>query len=186
LETRGFKNLKLWTRGVDTSLFNPNLKEKLPYLGPIYLYVGRLSHEKGIDDFLSIDLPGTKLVIGDGPYKTVLESKYPKVVFLGFKHGTELAKYYASADVFVFPSKTDTFGLVQLEALSCGTPVAAFPVAGPKDVITSSDIGSLNDNLEKAIKKALKADRNKCREYALKNSWDECVDTIFRGKPVYF
>lgn len=178
-----FSNLVRWTRGVDSELFRPR-KVDHNFKLPVYLYVGRISVEKNLDAFLSLNLPGTKLVVGDGPYLTKLKSKYKDVVFTGYKQGEELAEYFSLADVFVFPSKSDTYGLVQLEALASGTPVAAYPVTGPIDVVTS-ETGYLSNNLKEAIFEALKKDRKKCREYALRQSWDDCVDTFLNNlKPI--
>ncbi|HYE37389.1 glycosyltransferase family 1 protein [Methylocaldum sp.] len=175
LKTRGFGNPVLWSRGVDTELFRPRGKDFLPASRPVLLYTGRVAIEKNIEAFLKLDLPGTKYVVGDGPQREELERKYPEVRFVGYKHGEELARYLAAADVFVFPSLTDTFGLVMLEALACGVPVAAFPVEGPKDVILSSRVGCLDNDLKKAITEALKLKPEDCREYALRYSWRDCA-----------
>lgn len=175
LKARGFKNLVLWSRGVDTELFRPRSKDFLPDIRPVLLYAGRVAIEKNIEAFLKLDLPGTKYVVGDGPQREELESKYPNVCFVGYKYGEELACYLAAADVFVFPSRTDTFGLVMLEALASGVPVAAFPVEGPKDVILSGRVGGLDEDLEKAITEALKLDPEDCRQYALRYSWRDCA-----------
>lgn len=155
LQSHGFQHLILMGRGVDKRIFNPQQHIELPYKKPIYLYVGRLAVEKNIQAFLSLDLQGTKLVVGDGPQKGFLEKHYPTAVFVGSKQGKELAQYYASADVMVFPSLTDTFGLVNIEAMACGTPVAAFPVTGPIDIITPGLNGTLNSDLKQAIQQAL-------------------------------
>ncbi len=175
LRKRGMKNPVLWSRGVDTDLFHPRQGDPLKGKGPHLLYVGRVAVEKNIEAFLSLDTPGTKFIIGDGPQRASLEKKYPEVVFLGYKHGEDLATHIAGADVFVFPSRTDTFGLVMLEALACGVPVAAYPVQGPKDVILSDRVGILDEDLKKAVEKAVLLNRDDCREYALKYSWDECA-----------
>ena len=145
--TRGFRKLGYWTRGVDTNLFRPDEPAVLDLPRPIFMTMGRVAIEKNIEAFLSLDLPGTKVVVGDGPQKAMLEQKYPDVVFLGEKKGKDLSSHLAAADVFVFPSLTDTFGVVQLEALACGTPVAAFPVTGPLDVIADHPIGALDNDL---------------------------------------
>ncbi len=171
LLARGFKNIARWSRGVDTDLFAPGDKSFLDLPRPIMLNVGRVSAEKNIGAFLDLDLPGTKLVVGDGPQLKELRKKYPQVHFAGVKAGAELAKYYAASDVFVFPSKTDTFGLVLLEALASGLPVAAYPVTGPLDVITSQDVGCLDLDLQQAVRAALKLSPQRCREYALTYSW---------------
>jgi len=159
LTNKGFTNLHLMSRGVDTETFNPSRYTVLPYPKPIQLYVGRIAPEKNIEAFLEIETSGSKVLIGDGPSLKKLKQKYPQAHFLGVKKGVELAQYYASADVFVFPSITDTFGVVNIEAITCGTPVAAYPVTGPKDIITEQVNGSTNDSLEIAINKALLLDR---------------------------
>lgn len=155
LKSRGFNHLHLMSRGVDTQIFNPQQKQFLDYPKPILLYVGRIAPEKSIEDFLNLDYPGSKLVIGDGPQRHELQAKYPQAIFLGVKKAHELARYYASADAFVFPSKTDTFGVVNIEAIACGTPVAAYPVTGPKDIVTEGLNGSTNECLKTAIVQAL-------------------------------
>ncbi len=171
LAARGFHNLKRWTRGVDTELFRPQAKDFIQDLRPISLYVGRVAVEKNIEAFLRAETPGTKYVVGGGPLLGALEKKYPDVRFVGAKHGEELARYYAAADVFVFPSRTDTFGLVMLEALASGVPVAAYPVAGPLDVIGDSGVGALDEDLAQAIRRALEIDPARCRDFALAHSW---------------
>jgi len=177
LEERGFKNLKIWSRGVDTDLFRPQPDEPLPYPRPIWLYVGRIAVEKNIESFLKLDLPGTKVLVGDGPARAPLAKAYPEAKFLGPRSGEPLVKAYAGSDVFVFPSKTDTFGLVMLEALACGTPVAAYPVQGPNDVIgTSSQAGALDEDLEKACRKALTLSRDDARSFAVERSWRSCTE----------
>jgi glycosyltransferase involved in cell wall biosynthesis len=186
LEARGFRNLAQWTRGVDTDLFRPGPKPTWAanLAGPVMLYVGRLAVEKGLPDFLSLDRPGTKLVIGDGPARAGLERAHPEVQFMGAQFGEELAAAYRAADVFVFPSRTDTFGLVMLEALASGVPVAAYPVMGPIDVIGPAvggpdSIGCLNDDLGLAIDQALPASRRTCRTFAEGFSWAACA-ALFR------
>lgn len=172
LRARGFKNIRRWTRGVDTELFRPRSKalfDDLPR--PVFLYVGRVAVEKNIEAFLSLDLPGTKVVVGDGPQRAELQAKFPAVRFLGAKHGDDLAAHYAAADVFVFPSRTDTFGLVLLEALASGVPVAAYPVPGPLDVLDGSSVGILDEDLRAACLKALEVPAEACRDYALNFSW---------------
>lgn len=182
LQARGFRNLAQWSRGVDTSLFKPAPKpdwaRHLP--GPVMLYVGRLAVEKGLPDFLSLDRPGAKLVVGDGPARASLERAHPDVFFLGPKFGEDLAEAYRAADVFVFPSRTDTFGLVMLEALASGLPVAAYPVMGPVDVIADAPVGCLHDDLGAAIDRALSASRAECRAYAERFSWQTCAE-VFRS-----
>jgi glycosyltransferase involved in cell wall biosynthesis len=171
LRARGFRNVVLWPRGVDTGLFHPRVAD-LGLPRPIFLCVGRVAVEKNLEAFLELDLPGTKVVVGDGPARAALARKYPKAVFAGSRQGEELARIYAAADVFVFPSKTDTFGVVQLEALACGTPVAAFPVTGPLDVIADHPIGALDADLRSACIRALSLSREACRSFALERSWE--------------
>jgi glycosyltransferase involved in cell wall biosynthesis len=172
LGARGFKKLGFWTRGVDTNLFNPDSPASLDFPRPIFMTMGRVAVEKNIEAFLSLDLPGTKVVIGDGPARAELERKYPGAKFLGEKKGQDLTSHLAAADVFVFPSKTDTFGVVQLEALACGTPVAAFPVTGPLDVIADHPIGALDEDLRSACLRALGMSREACRNFAIERSWE--------------
>ncbi|WP_319379904.1 glycosyltransferase family 1 protein [Thiomicrorhabdus sp.] len=159
LQEKGFHDLRLMSRGVDTDLFNPERRTDLGLPRPVMLYVGRVAPEKNLRAFLDLELPGTKLIVGKGPDLDVLQNAYPEVKFVGAKRGEELAKYYASADVFVFPSKTDTFGVVNLEAIASGTPVAAFPVTGPKDILKEGVNGCLSENLDEAISAALQLDR---------------------------
>jgi glycosyltransferase involved in cell wall biosynthesis len=172
LSTRGFGKLGFWTRGVDTNLFRPDEPAILDLPGPIFMTMGRVAIEKNIEAFLSLDLPGSKVVVGDGPQKAMLQQKYPDVSFLGEKKGKDLSSHLAAADVFVFPSLTDTFGVVQLEALACGTPVAAFPVTGPLDVIADHPIGALGNDLRAACIRALDMSRETCRNFALERSWE--------------
>ena len=170
LRARGFRNVVLWSRGVDTSLFHPRSADLcLPM--PVFLSVGRVAVEKNLEAFLDLDLPGTKLVVGDGPARAALERKYPDAVFLGARHGEELAEIYAAADIFVFPSRTDTFGLVLLEALASGLPVAAFPVTGPRDVIGAAPVGVLNEDLRTACLEALQISPETCVEFAAAHTW---------------
>ncbi len=140
----GFRNLALWARGVDATLFRPRERGPAAWPRPLMLSVGRIAVEKNLEAFLSLDLPGTKVVVGDGPQRAALEQRYPAAVFLGARTGEALAEIYAQADVFVFPSLTDTFGNVMQEALASGVPVAAFPVAGPLDVVTDPAVGALD------------------------------------------
>jgi len=170
LEQRGFTNLATWTRGVDTQLFAPAPREHLPRR-PIFLYAGRVAVEKSIEDFLKLELPGSKWVVGDGPARAGLQERFPDAVFHGVKHGRELAYYYQQADVFVFPSRTDTFGLVLIEAMACGTPVAAYPVTGPIDVVRDPAVGVLSEDLRTAALAALQLDRTAVRRYAEQYSW---------------
>jgi glycosyltransferase involved in cell wall biosynthesis len=172
LAARGFRKLGFWGRGVDTELFNPNSPAPLDLPRPIFMTMGRVAVEKNIEAFLSLDLPGSKVVVGDGPQKAFLQQKYPKVRFLGEKTGADLTAHLAAADVFVFPSRTDTFGVVQLEALACGTPVAAFPVTGPLDVIADHPVGALDEDLRRACLRALDVSREACRNFALERSWE--------------
>jgi glycosyltransferase involved in cell wall biosynthesis len=172
LAARGFRKLGFWTRGVDTELFNPDHPAELDLPRPIFMTMGRVAVEKNIEAFLALDLPGSKVVVGDGPQRAALAQKYPKVKFLGEKTGADLTAHLAAADVFVFPSLTDTFGVVQLEALACGTPVAAFPVTGPLDVIADHPIGALDTNLRSACIRALGMSREACRSFALERSWE--------------
>jgi glycosyltransferase involved in cell wall biosynthesis len=174
LRTRGFPNVVLWPRGVDTAQFHPRAAD-LGLPRPVFLCVGRVAVEKNLEAFLDLDLPGTKVIVGDGPARAGLMRNYPQAVFLGAQQGEELARSYAAADVFVFPSKTDTFGLVLLEALASGTPVAAFPVAGPRDVIGSAPVGALNDDLALACREALRVSRQDCLEFAARHTWEASV-----------
>ena len=175
LEGRGFSNMRLWPRGVDLENFRPGDRSAMNrYKRPIFLYVGRLAVEKSIEDFLSLDLPGTKLVVGEGPQRAELEAKYKDAIFVGPKFGDELTHLYQGADVFVFPSRTDTFGLVNVEALACGVPVAAYPVRGPLEILDGAPAGcgSLHDDLKTACLTALE-NRNpeECRAWAEGFSW---------------
>jgi len=172
LSARGFRNLGMWTRGVDTELFRPERALPLDLPRPIFVSVGRVAVEKGLPDFLSLDLPGTKMVIGDGPELEPLRRCFPDARFLGPLADEVLAGHVAAADVFVFPSRTDTFGLVQLEALACGVPVAAFPVTGPRDVLGGTAVGVLDEDLRAACLGALKLSREACRVFALGYSWE--------------
>src|SRR5262245_20480393 len=172
---RGFTKLRNWTRGVDTELFTPDNPAQLNLPKPVFMTVGRVAVEKNLEAFLSLDLPGSKVVIGEGPQKAKLERKYPDAKFLGEKTGKDLSWHVAAADVFVFPSLTDTFGVVQLEALACGTPVAAFPVTGPLDVIADRPIGALDHDLRAAALRATTMSRAACREFALTHSWESCA-----------
>jgi glycosyltransferase involved in cell wall biosynthesis len=159
LKANGFENVKLWSRGVDTDVFHPQASKRLGSTPPIFLYVGRVAVEKNVEAFLELDLPGSKWVVGTGPALERIKTRFPAVNYLGLLDREELAKVYAAADVFVFPSKTDTFGLVLLEAMACGVPVAAYPVTGPRDVIGDSKAGVLHDDLRTACLGALKLDR---------------------------
>lgn len=178
LESRGFEHLALWSRGVDTALFRRRHEVFLDAPGPISMYVGRVAVEKNVEAFLTLDIPGTKYVVGDGPQLAELRSRYPDVRFVGPKHGEELASYFAAADVFVFPSLTDTFGLVLLEALASGVPVAAFPAQGPLDVVGTAPVGVLDRDLGRAVRGALMLDPAECRRHALKFTWQACARTL--------
>ena len=175
LEEHGFKNIRLWSRGVDVERFRPMEGTSPPYPRPVFLYVGRVAVEKNVEAFLELDLPGTKVVVGDGPARATLERKFPDAKFLRQKTGEDLIAAYASSDVFVFPSRTDTFGLVVLEALACGTPVAAYPVQGPRDVVGDAPVAALDDDLATACRRALTIDRKACRAFALTRSWKNCT-----------
>jgi glycosyltransferase involved in cell wall biosynthesis len=172
LEAHGLRNLHLWGRGVDTGLFRPGPKDFLDLPRPIWLYFGRVAVEKGIGDFLDLDLPGTQLVVGDGPACEDLKRRYPRAVFVGYRHGEDLAAHISASDVFVFPSRTDTFGLVLLEAMACGVPVAAYPVTGPIDVVRDGVTGVLSEDLRGAALAALRLDPAACRAHALEHSWE--------------
>jgi glycosyltransferase involved in cell wall biosynthesis len=172
LERRGFAHLALWTRGVDTELFRPERAAPLALPRPVFVCVGRLAVEKNLAAFLALDLPGSKVVIGDGPQAPELQRRFPNAHFLGQLAGERLAAHIAAADVFVFPSRTDTFGIVQLEALACGVPVAAYPVPGPNDVIGGHPVGVLDPDLRAACLAALRVSRTACRDYALAHSWE--------------
>jgi glycosyltransferase involved in cell wall biosynthesis len=172
LELRGFRNVVPWSRGVDIDRFKPGPRDESGLKRPLYLYVGRLAVEKNVEAFLRIELPGAKWVIGDGPQRDELEKKYPQVRFLGAKAHEDLPAYYNCADVFVFPSLTDTFGLVLIEAMACGVPVAAYPVEGPIDVVADGRSGILREDLSRACFEALNLKRSIAREHALSYSWD--------------
>jgi len=176
LRRQRFKNVVIWPRGVDTELFRPTDKSFLEAPRPISMYAGRVAVEKNIEAFLALDLPGTKYVVGDGPDLEKLRRKYPPVRFTGFKKHAELAAHLAAADTFVFPSHTDTFGIVMLEAMACGVPVAAFPVTGPVDVVRNGETGALDDDLGNAVHGALQLDGRVCREHALAHSWQRATE----------
>jgi glycosyltransferase involved in cell wall biosynthesis len=172
LSSRGFNNVMAWPRGVDAALFRPRPAADLGLPRPVFLTVARLAVEKNIEAFLALDLPGTKVVVGDGPARADLMQRFPQAVFLGARRGEDLANAYAAADAFVFPSRTDTYGLVLLEALASGVPIAAFPVAGPRDVVADAPVAALDWDLRAACLKALTLSREQCRAFALKKTWE--------------
>ena len=185
MTAHGFHHLRIWSRGVDVDHFRPLADAVLPYEAPIWLYVGRVAVEKNIEAFLALDLPGTKVVVGDGPARAALTEKYPAVQFLGALTGEALVRAYSASTVFVFPSRTDTFGLVLLEALACGIPVAAYPVQGPLDVVGAAPVAALDEDLRTACLKALEIARNpgspSPREFALGHSWRACTLQFLRN-----
>ncbi len=175
LAKQGMKNVYLWSRGVDLELFKPRPCDRFGLPRPVFLYAGRVAVEKNLEAFLRLDLPGTKAVVGGGPQLEDLKRRFPAVVFTGPKFGQDLAEHYASSDVFVFPSVTDTFGNVLLEALACGVPVAAYNVMGPMDVVANGTAGILSADLKEAALAALSIDRAVCRAYAERFSWAACA-----------
>lgn len=180
LEKRGFQHIRAWSRGVDLAQFTPQPREDFGLPTPIFLYVGRIAVEKNIAAFLNLDLPGSKVVVGDGPQLPALRRRYPGVHFIGPRFGASLSRAYAGADVFVFPSRTDTFGLVLLEALACGTPVAAYPVTGPLDVLTDPRVGQMDTDLRAAAMRALQGDRIVCRAHAEQFSWRASAEAFLQ------
>jgi glycosyltransferase involved in cell wall biosynthesis len=188
LERRGFRNLSPWSRGVDTELFRPDRAP--PELladarRPIFLNVGRVAVEKNIEAFLALDLPGTKVVVGDGPSREALEAQYPEAIFAGARFGEDLAAFFAAADVFVFPSLTDTFGLVMLEAMAAGAPVAGYPAPGPVDIIPGSGAGVVDDDLRKACLACLEIESAAARAYAERFSWRASAEEFVRNLQPY-
>lgn len=181
LSQNGIAHAQVWGRGVDTELFRPDRRSTPMLRPPIYLYVGRLAVEKNIDTFLQLAVVGTKIVVGDGPERRRLQRQYRDTVFRGPLYGEKLAQAFASADVFVFPSRTDTFGLVLLEALASGTPVAAFPEPGPIDVLQGAKVGILSEDLKFAVTEAMKVNRDDCRAFGVKCSWEKSVETFERA-----
>lgn len=177
LDQRGFKRLMRWSRGVDADLFRPRPEVNLGLPGPVFLYVGRVAVEKNIEAFLSLDLPGSKVVVGGGPALASLKERFPETRFYGPLEGEALAEVYSGSDVFVFPSRTDTFGIVLLEAMASGLPVAAYPVTGPKDVLgeASEPVGVLDEDLRTACLKALEISPRAARDFALRYTWRECA-----------
>jgi glycosyltransferase involved in cell wall biosynthesis len=178
LARRGFRNIRSWSRGVDLDQFKPEPREEWGLPRPVFLYVGRVAVEKNIEAFLDLDLPGSKVVVGDGPMLSRLQRVHPEVLFTAARYGDTLARAYAGADALVFPSLTDTFGLVLLESLACGTPIAAYPVTGPIDVLADAHgkIGAVNADLRTAALEALTADRAACRAHAERYSWRACAE----------
>jgi len=172
LAARGFTHLAHWGRGVDTELFRRRDKSRLDLPRPVFLYLGRVAVEKNVEAFLCLDLPGSKVVVGDGPAMASMRRHYPQVHYTGYRYGEDLASTVAAADVLVFPSRTDTFGLVMLEAMACGVPVAAYPVTGPIDVVDQGVTGVLDEDLRKAALAALALDPAACRNHALTQGWD--------------
>lgn len=181
LEQWGFTNVQMWSRGVDTAHFTPGTPIETDIKRPLYIYVGRLAVEKNINAFLDLDLPGSKWLVGDGPDRAELEKRHPEVRFWGAKAHYDLPPYYNCADAFVFPSLTDTFGLVLIEAMACGVPVAAFPVEGPIDVVADGVSGSLNQDLKLACEQALKMDREAVRKHALSYSWETATQQFLNN-----
>lgn len=192
LIARGFSApIRRWSRGVDLSIFRPRPKSPdeyrpasaaLSYPRPILLYVGRVSHEKGIDDFLKLKTTGTRLVVGDGPARAALERKHPDAVFLGYRTGEPLGEVYSAADLFVFPSRTDTFGIVVIEALASGLPVAAYPVTGPMDIVTRAELGALDWDLGAAVRRALDEGKpGKCAEEGSRYTWESCTEQFLEN-----
>ncbi|MEQ8206107.1 MAG: glycosyltransferase family 1 protein [Woeseia sp.] len=176
LEKRRFERVHVWSRGVDTEIFKPDAPHDFGLPRPIWINVGRVSVEKNIEAFLNLKLPGSKVIVGDGPDKKRLEALYPDCHFAGYRFGDELASYLAGADVFVFPSRTDTFGLVMLEAMACGLPIAAFPVTGPVDVVDDGVTGVLDDDLARAGEQALMLDSEACLRQARAKSWQAATN----------
>lgn len=181
LQRRGFSNTVPWSRGVDTDLFKLQKNDVLGVDTPIYMFIGRVAIEKNIEAFLKLRLDGTKVVVGDGPARAELESKYPGVLFAGYRKGEELARYISAANVMVFPSLTDTFGVVMLEAMACGVPVAAYPVTGPINVVRNGVNGWLDEDLSIAVKKALTISPESCRRSVLGYSWESCSGQFFNN-----
>ncbi len=190
LAQRGFRHLMRWSRGVDSDLFRPRRdRMALDFPRPISLYVGRVAPEKNLDAFLSLDLPGSKVVVGDGPALAALKSQFPEAHFLGFREGEALAEVYSAADVFVFPSRTDTFGIVLLEALASGLPIAAYPVTGPSDVIGEAAVGVLDEDLRSAVLGALQIPAERCRDFAISRGWKtsarQFLDNVSRAQALF-
>lgn len=176
LETRGFANVRVWTRGVDPHLFRPGPRDALSLPRPILLYAGRLAVEKGVADFLALDTSGSKVVVGDGPMRTSLARLFPQAHFTGYRHGADYARLLAAADVLVFPSRTDTFGLVMIEAMACGTPVAGYNVPSPVDVVEEGVTGALDADLGRAVTRALSLDRSAVARAARQFTWQRAAE----------
>jgi glycosyltransferase involved in cell wall biosynthesis len=183
LKAHGFDGEVIpWTRGVDRNIFTPTLREELP--AKYLLCVSRVSKEKNLEEFFELDYPGyQKIMVGDGPMLEKYKAQYPSVHFTGFKTGVDLARYYANAEVFVFPSRWETFGIVMIEAMACGTPVAAFPCQGPEDVVDEGITGCMNDDLKQAVKDALMLDRTRVWEGSGRWTWERAWE-IFRDNLV--
>ena len=182
LEARGFEHLRVWGRGVDTSRFRP-LAKRVVRRRPRLLYVGRVAVEKNIEAFLSLPVDADKVVVGDGPHRADYQRRFPEAEWCGYRYGEELVASYADADAFVFPSVMDTFGLVMLEAMACGTPVAAFPVTGPGDVVRDGVNGALDEDLGRAVERALDVSRQSCRDFALASDWRAVAERFLRALP---
>ena len=176
LAARGFEKLVPWSRGVDIAAFQPRARSEQPDPRPIWLYAGRVAIEKNIKAFLALDLPGSKWVVGGGPQLRQLKRQHPEVRFFGSVDAKELAQRYAQSDCFVFPSRTDTFGLVMVEALASGLPVAAFPVPGPLDVVTDPRVGALSEDLRAACLAAIRCSSDDCRRHAESFTWERCAE----------
>ncbi|MGB4076770.1 MAG: glycosyltransferase family 1 protein [Minisyncoccia bacterium] len=183
LADHGIRNGTLWNRGVDTELFSPENPHPLTGERPLFMYMGRVGSEKNLDAFLSLSLPGTKYIVGDGPERHAFQTRYPDAVFTGYKFGKELAQHLAAADVFVFPSLTDTLGLVMLEANACGVPIATYPSQASDAVVVEGVNGVVREDLKEACLEALKLSREKCREHALSMGWAGPTD-LFLGNLV--
>lgn len=184
LEAWGLKHLSVWGRGVDTLRFRPS-SARQARTRPRLLYVGRVAVEKNIEAFLSLPVDADKVVVGDGPNRADYQRRFPEAEWCGYRYGEELVASYADADAFVFPSVTDTFGLVMLEAMACGTPVAAFPVTGPNDVVQDGVNGALDEDLGRAVDRALAVPRRSCRDFALANDWRAVAERFLGALPTH-
>ncbi len=181
LQSHGFDNTVIWSRGADMQVFKPHGKTGLSLPRPIFLTASRIAPEKNIEAFLAIKLPGSKVVVGDGLARAALQRQYPQVHWTGYQYGQDLARLYSAADVFVFPSRTDTFGITMLEANACGVPVAAYPVTGPIDVVQQNVTGVLDNDLQAACLAALNLDSQACLEYARTCTWEKCAKTVIES-----